>query len=109
MLGSLLLLLLLGPEGETARPCPELHAREWLNNPPLLIHDDRELILFFFDPDSRECARRVPVLNRLARNPRRIVIGLTAARGPAVEGSRPCLCRNCTRPPCHCPYRNGGN
>lgn len=55
----------------------ELEARHWFNNPVFRLHDDRRVFVVCFDcdkPDSRAALRK---LNRLARKPSVVVIGLT--------------------------------
>lgn len=60
---------------------PEIRARHWFNNPVYRLHDNREVILFFFTSARREqaeaSARIAAKLNRLAQRPDVVVIGLT--------------------------------
>ena len=79
----LLALLVLGPSDPAA---PEIRALAWFNNPEYRLHDEREVILFFFEARDRTSARLVPSLNRLHRRPDVLVIGLTRdSRGAVVE------------------------
>jgi len=55
----------------------ELEARHWFNNPVYRLHDDRDVLLWFFTTRDRESHAIVPKLNRLQRRPDLVVIGIT--------------------------------
>jgi len=71
--------------GDRAAGEPELDARFWFNNPPVRLHDDRRIILFFFECDQRESADWARRLRTVARRPDTLVIGLTRDGKQAVE------------------------
>lgn len=66
----------------------ELSAAHWINNPEYRIHDNRTVVLFFFDPakEGSETRRYVRVLNRASKRKDIVVIGLSRAGRTAVEG-----------------------
>lgn len=67
---------------------PELKAGHWYNNPVFKIHDERDVLLFFFvvddSPMGKESLRYVEALNRLSRSPDLVVIGLSSQPRAAV-------------------------
>lgn len=68
-------------------PGQELSAKRWFNNPSFRLQDDRAVALFFFS--AREAPKDTEIwikqLNRLARRPDVVVIGLTRDDPGAVE------------------------
>lgn len=79
------LLVVLGQTGGPASLAEkrELHATKWFNNPVFRLHDDRTVILFFFetrprDDAARNTARILERLNGLTKRRDLVVIGLTA-------------------------------
>lgn len=76
---SIFLTLLVQGSIEPGKPA-ELHAKVWFNNPPFRIHDDRDVILFFFEPNDRKSIEAARELQRFSRRvPEAVVIALTEA------------------------------
>ncbi|MCG3126652.1 MAG: hypothetical protein CHACPFDD_01503 [Phycisphaerae bacterium] len=75
MLVTTILLAILAPNGGSA-PL-ELEARHWFNNPVFRLNDDRRVFVVCFDCDKPESRSALRKLNRLARKPSVVVIGLT--------------------------------
>ena len=64
----------------------EIEARHWFNNPIYRLHDDRTVILLFFECNDKESARCAKKLERFAKRHDDVVaIGLTADNRGATE------------------------
>lgn len=70
-------LILLFPAIDAVRAAPEIDAREWFNLPEYRLHDQREVVLFFFQSNNEACEKLIPRLNRLRQRPNTVVIGLS--------------------------------
>lgn len=63
----------------------EISAGRWFNNPVFRLNDQRDVYLFFFDPNEA-ASRMVGNLNRLHRaSDESVVVGLTRAEASEVE------------------------
>ena len=69
----------------TAGPNAEIEAKCWFNNPVYRLRDDRRVVLFFFECDSKEAAAWTKRLNRMSRRPDMVIIGLTDDGRAAAE------------------------
>ncbi|MCG3125732.1 MAG: hypothetical protein CHACPFDD_00558 [Phycisphaerae bacterium] len=74
---SLIILALLA-SGPSRADKTEIQARDWFNNPVFRIHDDRRVLLFFFECADPKAGRTAARLNKLVRRGDLVVIGLTA-------------------------------